>query len=104
MLQDDMKQDRALFIRSEQGKAKEMLVAVVLVQICDIVSASRPGARRETVSTYIKSLQKLEEKCNSYKRVEKYYPIQAGREVRLIVKLDEIDDDSMVIIARDVTK
>ena len=74
----------------------------MLVQAADIVSAARPGARKETVSTYIKRLQKLEEICDSYKGVEKSYAIQAGREVRIIVKPDEVDDASMVLMARDV--
>ena len=74
------------------------------VQAADIISASRPGARKETVSTYIKRLQKLEEICDSYTGVEKSYAIQAGREVRIIVKPDQVDDDSMIIMARNVAK
>ncbi len=91
-------------MEAHHGDTDPKTLEAVLVQIGDIVSASRPGARRETVSTYIKRLQKLEEICNSYKGVDKSYAIQAGREVRLIVKPDEVDDDSMVIIARDVAK
>ena len=91
-------------MEAHHGDTDPKTIEAVLVQIGDIVSASRPGARRETVSTYIKRLQKLEEICNSYKGVDKSYAIQAGREVRLIVKPEEVDDDSMVIIARDVAK
>ena len=91
-------------MEAHHGDTDPKTIEAVLVQIGDIVSASRPGARRETVSTYIKRLQKLEEICNSYKGVDKSYAIQAGREVRLIVKPEEIDDASMVIIARDVAK
>lgn len=91
-------------MEAHHGDTEPKTIEAVLVQIGDIVSASRPGARRETVSTYIKRLQKLEEICNSYKGVDKSYAIQAGREVRLIVKPEEVDDDSMVILARDVAK
>ena len=91
-------------MEAHHGDTDPKTIEAVLVQIGDIVSASRPGARRETVSTYIKRLQKLEEICNSYKGVDKSYAIQAGREVRLIVKPEEIDDASMIIIARDVAK
>ena len=91
-------------MEAHHGDTDPKTIEAVLVQIGDIVSASRPGARRETVSTYIKRLQKLEEICNSYKGVDKSYAIKAGREVRLIVKPEEIDDASMIIIARDVAK
>ena len=91
-------------MEAHHGDTDPKTIEAVLVQIGDIVSASRPGARRETVSTYIKRLQKLEEICNSYKGVEKSYAIQAGREVRLVVKPDEVDDASMVILARNVAK
>jgi len=91
-------------MEAHHGDTEPKTIEAILVQIGDIVSASRPGARRETVSTYIKRLQKLEEICNSYNGVEKSYAIQAGREVRLIVKPDEVDDDSMIIMARNVAK
>lgn len=91
-------------MEAHHGDTDPKTIEAVLVQIGDIVSASRPGARRETVSTYIKRLQKLEEICNSYKGVDKSYAIQAGREVRLIVKPEEVDDASITIIARDVAK
>lgn len=89
-------------IEAHHGDTEPKTIEAVLVQAADIVSAARPGARKETVSTYIKRLQKLEEICDSYKGVEKSYAIQAGREVRIIVKPDEVDDASMVLMARDV--
>jgi ribonuclease Y len=76
----------------------------VLIQAADAVSASRPGARRETVDTYIKRLQKLEEICDGYKGVDKSYAIQAGREVRIIVKPEQVDDSAATIMARNIAK
>lgn len=89
-------------VAAHHGDVEHKSLESVLVQIADTISASRPGARRETVSTYIKRLQKLEEICNSYKGVDKSYAIQAGREVRIIVKPDQVDDDSIVVMARDI--
>lgn len=91
-------------MEAHHGDTDPKTIEAILVQIGDIVSASRPGARRETVSTYIKRLQKLEEICNSYKGVEKSYAIQAGREVRIIVKPDQVDDAAIVLMARNVAK
>lgn len=91
-------------MEAHHGDTDPKTIEAVLVQTGDIVSASRPGARKETVSTYIKRLQKLEEICNSYKGVDKSYAIQAGREVRIIVKPDVVDDASITILARDVAK
>lgn len=91
-------------MEAHHGDTDPKTIEAVLVQAADIVSASRPGARKETVSTYIKRLQKLEEICDNYKGVDKSYAIQAGREVRIIVKPDQVDDSSMVIMARDIAK
>ena len=91
-------------MEAHHGDTEPKTIEAILVQAADIVSASRPGARKETVSAYIKRLQKLEEICDSYKGVDKSYAIQAGREVRIIVKPDQVDDASMVIMARNVAK
>ena len=76
----------------------------VLTIACDAVSAARPGARRETLTTYIKRLEKLEGIANSFEGVEKSFAIQAGREIRIIVKPDTIDDSRAQILARDIAK
>ena len=76
----------------------------ILTIACDAVSAARPGARRETLTTYIKRLEKLESIANSFEGVEKSFAIQAGREIRIIVKPDTIDDSRAQILARDIAK
>ena len=77
-------------------------VEAIIVQIADAISSSRPGARRETIESYVKRLEKLEEISNSFKGVEKSYAVQAGREVRIIVKPDEVSDDMAVFMAKDI--
>ena len=76
----------------------------ILTVACDAVSAARPGARRETLTTYIKRLEKLESIANAFEGVEKSFAIQAGREIRIIVKPDTIDDSRAQILARDIAK
>lgn len=91
-------------MEAHHGDTDPKTLEAVLVQAADAVSASRPGARKETVDAYIKRLQKLEEICNSYKGVDKSYAIQAGREIRIIVKPELVNDANMVIMARNVAK
>ncbi|MDD2377074.1 MAG: ribonuclease Y [Clostridia bacterium] len=91
-------------MEAHHGDVEPKTMEAILVQAADAVSASRPGARRETVDTYIKRLKKLEEICNSYNGVEKSFAIQAGREIRLIVKPEIINDDNMIIMAKKVAK
>ncbi len=79
-------------------------VEAILVQVADAVSSSRPGARRETIEAYVKRLEKLEEIANSFKGVDKSFAVQAGREIRIIVKPEEISDDMAVFMAKDIAK
>ena len=91
-------------MEAHHGDVEPKTLEAILVQAADAVSASRSGARREIVDTYIKRLKKLEEICNSYPGVEKSFAIQAGREIRLIVKPEMINDDNMIIMAKKVAK
>ena len=91
-------------IEAHHGDVEPKTVIAVLVQAADAVSAARPGARRENVENYIRRLQKLEELTGSYPGVEKAFAIQAGREVRIMVKPEEVTEDNMIILARDIAK
>lgn len=91
-------------VEAHHGDVEPLTLEAVLVQAADAISASRPGARRETLESYIKRLEKLEEIADSFEGVEKSFAIQAGREVRLIVKPDKVSDSDMVIMAREVAK
>ena len=91
-------------IEAHHGDVEPKTIIAVLVQAADAVSAARPGARRENVENYIRRLQKLEELTGSYPGVEKAFAIQAGREVRIMVKPEEVTEDNMIILARDIAK
>jgi len=91
-------------IEAHHGDVECSTVIACLVQAADAISAARPGARRENLEAYIKRLEKLEEISNSFPGVEKSYAIQAGREIRIMVKPEEVNDDTMIILARDIVK
>ena len=91
-------------IHAHHGDIEATTLIASIVQAADAVSAARPGARRENIENYIKRLEKLEEIANSFSGVEKSFAIQAGREVRIMVKPEDVNDDSTVLIARDIVK
>nr|WP_055667799.1 ribonuclease Y [Desnuesiella massiliensis] len=91
-------------IGAHHGDVEMLSLEAVLVQAADAISAARPGARRETLEAYIKRLEKLEEIANSYEGVEKSYAIQAGREIRIMVKPDHVDDAGAIEMARNIVK
>ena len=91
-------------IHAHHGDVEATTLIACIVQAADAISAARPGARRENLESYIKRLEKLEEIANSFKGVEKSFAIQAGREVRIMVKPEDINDESTILIARDIVK
>lgn len=91
-------------IMAHHGDIEPNTVEAILVQAADAISAARPGARRETLEAYIKRLEKLEEIANSFAGVEKSFAIQAGREIRIIVKPDKVSDDQALLMAREIVK
>ena len=91
-------------IEAHHGDVEIHSVIAALVQAADAISAARPAARSENYENYIKRLQKLEEICSSYNGVEKSFAIQAGREVRIMIKPEQVDDDKMIVLAREISQ
>ena len=91
-------------VEAHHGDVEPMSYEAVIIQAADAISASRPGARRETLEAYIKRLQQLEEIADSFDGVDKSFAIQAGREVRIIVKPEKISDSQMTIMAREIAQ
>lgn len=91
-------------IASHHGDVEATSIIAVLVQAADSISAARPGARRETLESYIKRLEKLEEIANSFDGVDKCFAIQTGREIRIMVKPEDVSDSDIALIARDIVK
>ena len=91
-------------VEAHHGDVEPKTMEAVLVQAADAISASRPGARRETLEAYIKRLEQLEGIADSFEGVEKSFAIQAGREIRIIVKPEKVSDDQMTLMARDIAK
>ncbi len=91
-------------IEAHHGDVEPHSIIAVLVQAADSISAARPGARRENIENYVKRLEKLEEVSKSFNGVDSCYAIQAGREIRIMVKPEAVSEDEMVILARDIAK
>ncbi len=89
-------------IEAHHGDVEAKTVVAVLIQAADTISAARPGARRENIETYIKRLEKLEELTSSFHGVESSYAIQAGREIRIMVKPEQVNEDEMLLLARQI--
>ncbi|MBE6012608.1 ribonuclease Y [Anaeropeptidivorans aminofermentans] len=91
-------------VEAHHGDVEPTNIISVIVQVADAISAARPGARRETLESYIKRLHKLEDIADKYKGVEKSFAIQAGRELRVVIIPEEVDDASLTILAREISK
>ena len=91
-------------IQAHHGDVEPHTVIACIVQAADTISAARPGARRENIENYVKRLEKLEEVSKSFNGVESCYAIQAGREIRIMVKPEEVSEDDMILLARDIAK
>ena len=91
-------------IQAHHGDVEPQTLVACIVQAADTISAARPGARRENIENYIKRLEKLEELTNSFPGVASSFAIQAGREIRIMVKPEEVGEDQMVLLARDIAK
>lgn len=98
------KQDVVNAVMAHHNEVEFETVEAILVQAADAVSASRPGARRETLTAYIKRLENLEEIANSFEGVESSYAIQAGRELRIVINPDKVSDDEATLMSREVAK
>ena len=91
-------------IHAHHGDVEPQTVIACIVQAADAISASRPGARRENIENYVKRLEKLEEVSMSFPGIDSCYAIQAGREIRIMVKPDQVSEDQMTLLARDIAK
>ena len=91
-------------IEAHHGDVEATSIIAVIVQAADAISAARPGARRENLENYIKRLEKLEEIAKSFEGVDKTFAIQAGREIRIMVKPEQVNDEKMILVARDIVK